>query len=530
MEGLPDELLDRICSFMDRDELCTTMHISSSFRRVASAYLLFQLGISQSDVLAGTVELVISKSLHLILFVAHICPIQRLECFGVSKNMQLSELERLTAILGDARPIPDLVIHDKLEEGQRRDLDSLPLHLLTHLPQTATDTLLIVVPHSIPISSTSIHVSGPRAGPPPIGMVPLDDPDDPEPTTPDGTSGILMLVFGVILLCLVLALYNLYMIIRCVFLRGFLRRGWSVQERISTDVYPERLRDREGLRLQRLPNQYTLVTCKESGAFNHFFMRPLCGVPESVYSAFLASLDPQFKDATVEPWSYLTFADLATFVSRQNNLRTLDCGHNSISYSSLMSASPFQYHVHCKITHLAAQASYIPNLLSLTLNVERLYLRFPSVSNRLSGPWIFNFFAYCTALEAIARLPGSHSLALSFNFNLAAAYLPWDIEDGSDVPQPETQLHRVEHIMLRRTQAKHYSQHIFTASTIRALLPWLARFPSLQRVSFDKDSVEMMCYDQRLEVAEEIASICLGMSGAGDVAFEIAKDDEIRNG
>ncbi|KAJ7633218.1 hypothetical protein FB45DRAFT_1148836 [Roridomyces roridus] len=89
MADFPDELLDGICSFMDRKEICTTIHISSSIRRAASAHLLFRLGISQSDVQAGTVKLALSDSFHLILFVAHICPIQRLVCFrGLCLNRE----------------------------------------------------------------------------------------------------------------------------------------------------------------------------------------------------------------------------------------------------------------------------------------------------------------------------------------------------------------------------------------------------------------------------------------------------------
>ncbi|KAJ7651308.1 hypothetical protein FB45DRAFT_890237 [Roridomyces roridus] len=257
-------------------------------------------------------------------------------------------------------------------------------------------------------------------------------------------------------------------------------------------------------------------------------MEPLNGVSESVYSALLASLDFQFIHATVEAGRNLTLADLATFVSRQNRLHSLDCGQNSIR--DLISGSSSQYHVPSEIAHLSAQASDIPHLLPLAPRVERIYLSFISVSNRPIGPRVFNFFAYYTALEAIARLPGWHDLALSFTFNLAAADLPWEMDASSDDPEPETQLHRVEHLMLRCTKAKQHCGYLYSSSTIRALLPWLARFPSLQRVSFDKDSVGAMRHDERLQVAAAIVSVCPEMSGAGDVAFEIAEDEEMRDG
>ncbi|KAJ7651286.1 hypothetical protein FB45DRAFT_997895 [Roridomyces roridus] len=512
MRDFPEELLDRICFFMGRQELCIVMHVSCSLRRVASPHLLARLGISQSDVQAGTVKLALSDSLHLILFVAHICPIQRLECFENSKNMQLSEFQRLAAILGVTTRIPDLVIHDKLDERQRRDIDSLPLYLLPHLPQTATDTLLIVLSawnSSLSRYSTSIHLSRPREGPPPTGPLPVYI--YPESTPP----GMLMEMFSIILI-LVLEMYNLYTVMRRLFRRVF-GRGWSVEGRISKDVYPEHLQLSGGIHVQSLPNKYTLVTQLESVPGQRIFIKPLRDVPESVYLAFLTSLDLQFEEATVTTGSNLTLADLATFVAGQNNLHVLNC--YSIRYSSLTPESSSQYHVASKIVHLTAKASYIPHLLPLAPDVQYLYLSFPSVSNRLIGPWVFNFFPYCTALEAIARLPGSHPLAISLTFNLAAAHLPWQIQVGSDDPQPETQLHRVEHIQLRHTWAKRYCHYLFTPCTIRALVPWLARFPSLRQLSFDKTSVAAMGQDERLELATVIASACPAMSGAGDVIF-----------
>ncbi|KAJ7651318.1 hypothetical protein FB45DRAFT_1079060 [Roridomyces roridus] len=534
LKDFPEELLDRICSFMDTDELCKTMHVCSSLRRVASPHLLFRLGISQCDIQTGTVKLALSRSLHLIVFVVNICPIQRLECFENSRDVAASKYQRLALILRVTAPIPDILIYDHLKWEERNEIESLPLRFLSLVPQSATDTLVIVLAGLDSFAtqfSHSIHVSQPRAGPHPTGF-PSWISRDPEYTSPGMLMGFFLEAYCLILVCLAVAFYNVYTITRCILCRAF-GCGWSFEERIIEDVHPKHLWF-HGIRVQNLANKYTLVTdivgVLAHLAGPHFLIKPLRGIPESVYSAFLASLDFQFIDATVDAGSNVTLADIAAFVARQNTLRTLGCGQHSIRYSSLISTSPFQYHVPSKIAHLSAQASYIPHLLPLTPNVERIYISFISVSNRLIGPWVFNFFAYCTALEAIARLPGSHSLAVSFTFNLAAAYLPWEMETSSDDPQPETQLHRVEHLMLRRTQAKGYSDYLFTASTIRALLPWLARFLSLRRVSFDKDSVEAMSYDERLKVAAAIAAVCSEMSGAGDVAFEIAEHEQMGKG
>ncbi|KAJ7651267.1 hypothetical protein FB45DRAFT_859846 [Roridomyces roridus] len=87
---------------------------------------------------------------------------------------------------------------------------------------------------------------------------------------------------------------------------------------------------------------------------------------------------------------------------------------------------------------------------------------------------------------------------LSFTFDLTAKNLPWQMESSSGIPQPETQLHRIQHIVLRTT-APHTK---YTVSTIRALLPWLARFPSLRRVWFDKAAVEWLWHDEHRELVD----------------------------
>ncbi|KAJ7651202.1 hypothetical protein FB45DRAFT_1050984 [Roridomyces roridus] len=530
MDGLPNELLDRICSFMHTTELCTTMHISSSLRRVASAHLLFQLGISQADVRAGTVTLALSKSLHLILFVAHICPIQRLECFANSKNMRAFEFRRLAPILGATAPIPDILIHDKLEHSQREHGRSLVLHLLAHLPQAATDTLLI-------ITRFSIHVSRHCFGPPPLLAFP----------------GLRQISFAWLLVCLLIdiqililcAVFNLCSLIWWLFRRSVGPR-WSVEDRISADVSNSNwFHFSGGIRVQSLPTNYTLVTpiFRESG----FVIEPLHGVPDSVYLTCLASPDFQFKDIKVQLNSHMTFADLVAFVACQEELA---CSTNSIARSfSLLSASP--PHISSKITRLTGPASYSPHLLPLTPHVERIYLSFPSLAIRLQviymiyifsiGPRVFDYVAYCTTLNAIARLPGSHPLALSFIFDLTEANIPWQM-DATDAPQPESQLYRVEHLMLRTTESARQTdiyydipsrtplRHAYAAFTIRALATWLARVSRACGACRSTRALLrpcMMSQSQRLEVVEAIAGSCGGLSGAGDVRFQIRREERM---
>ncbi|KAJ7605027.1 hypothetical protein FB45DRAFT_954552, partial [Roridomyces roridus] len=422
MKDLPDELLDRICAFMDKKELCTTMHISSSLRRIAAPHLLFRLSISQSDMQTGTVKLELSDS-HLIVFVAHICPIQRLECFGNSRKIRASEMQRLSRILGATAPIPDLLIHDKVEfergerlSGEKRGalpkFRTLALHLLANLPQTATDTLLIIPSNSV------------------------------------------------------------------------------TAERISKDVFSQRPLFGGGIHVQKLSTRYTLVNHRLR--LGSFVIGPLRGVPDSVYSAFWHPLAP----------SNVIFTDWWPS-------------------SSLVSASPSQHHISCKIEELIAPASYIPHLLrSLRMSSGYPYpsphpskLPVPAISIR---PQAFDHTAYCLALNAIACLPGSHVLTLGFIFDLKATNLPWQMDAESDQDRPETHLHRVEHLVLCAPESKRALYYytatarlVYTASLVhRALAPWLGSFPNLRGVSFDKGAFEAMSDEQRLAVAEAIVAAC----------------------
>ncbi|KAJ7651280.1 hypothetical protein FB45DRAFT_1078966 [Roridomyces roridus] len=483
---------------MDRDDLYKTMHISSSFRRVASTRLLSWLGISQSDVPSGTVKLALSDSLHLIVFVAHICPIQRLECFENSENMPATEFQRLTLILGAVAPIPDIFIYDRLERGKWSGLDSRPQSLFTHLPQTATDTLLVVW-------DDETRVSHPGGGPPP-----------PELYSPRPDTGVMLPIY------LFVVFVN-----SCIFLAWVLRNVFgqqSTEDRISEDISPEYLRLRGGVRVRSLSSKYTVVTCRDT-VWNHFFIKPLRGVPDVVHSSFLASLDLRSTNITVESGSNVAFADLVAFVARHENLLTLACAPNSIRPSSLKSTLPSQ--ISSKIVHLGAPASYIPHLLPLTPRVERVYLSFPSLPTWLSMlstvPPVFDYAAYSTALTAIAQLTGSRVHAMSFTFDLTATNLPWQT-GTSEEPQPEMQLHGVEHLMLFTTEPK---ENMYTVATVRALTPWLARFPSLRRVSFDKDAIEGMWLGQACKLKEGIAAVCLQMNSAEDVVFEIERKERI---
>ncbi|KAJ7651311.1 hypothetical protein FB45DRAFT_1051066 [Roridomyces roridus] len=406
--------------------------------------------------------------------------------------MQASDFRRLAHILGATAPIPDLVIHDKLKEGQRKTLDPILFYLLTHLPQTTTDTLLIVVP---------------RPSLPPEWIIP-----DVEP------GRILWLIFvGINLLCM---LIDFIVSLGPVFHRLF-GHGWSM-ERISKSMFSDPRAPWSGgeIHVQSLSMKHTLHPRLGSRKFPSIHRRP-------IHRCIMIS------------GSNVTLAALSTFVARQENLRTLTFEPYFIRRAPLVSASPIQP-IPSKIVHLEAPASYIPHFLPLAPRVERVYLHCSSLPIWLPvlsrGSRVFDYTTYCTALDAIARLPGLHALALSLTFNPLAKSLPWQIKVSSNVPQPETQLHRVEHLMLC-TMLPYF--RVYSTSTLRALIPWLARFPSLRRVSFDGGAVNMwhdklsgneMAFTERCEMSEAIAAACPGISRPSDVVFQIAVQDRMGSG
>ncbi|KAJ7644562.1 hypothetical protein FB45DRAFT_1053292 [Roridomyces roridus] len=120
-----------------------------------------------------------------------------------------------------------------------------------------------------------------------------------------------------------------------------------------------------GIHVQSLLSNYTLVTQISNGS-SCFTIGPLRGVPDTVYSAFLTSLDLQFRDVTVKSRSNATLADLVAFVVRQKNLASLP-------------------RIPSKIAHLSTFTCYIPHLLPFTPHVQRIYLCFPDGRDASAG-------------------------------------------------------------------------------------------------------------------------------------------------
>ncbi|KAJ7503302.1 hypothetical protein B0H11DRAFT_1984925, partial [Mycena galericulata] len=439
MDRLPNELLDRICLFLGKNELQGTLKVSSRLRSVSKLPFLSRMGISQSHIQAGTVSLTLSDSFDLILVVAHLCSIQRLVCFKeYIDNEPIAEhvYRRLVSILAEAPPIPDVKIYNKFDYlFERADRDELTLRLLTRRPQTAT--LLI-------IKGSTMLVSRPRSVPP-LRWKELPPPSHSSSATKQFLDTILGYLVSAIINCGVVLAWTY---------KRLLRRGtWPQEERIAEDAGPwtGALGFDDWMRIQSLPGKLTLVTLTQLWGGSQFSIHPMTELTEAMHSSLLASLnfEEHLSELTVEPDTNLVYTELMSFVQRHAHLRLnhFSCGVKSIRPSSLV-ATAIPPNSKSKISTLNAPASYIPYLLPAAPHVQRIYIPFIPAPGTETPPAriAFDTAAYVRALDSIAVLPGTHSLTLSLAFRLTARNLPWHALPADAHTGPETRLFRVDEL------------------------------------------------------------------------------------
>ncbi|KAJ7503301.1 hypothetical protein B0H11DRAFT_1906360 [Mycena galericulata] len=505
MDNLPNELVDRICSFLGRRELWVIVEVSSRFRRLAMYPFLSRFGISRSNIQAGTISL--SDSFFLILVVAHIWPIQRLVCFQEFAPTGQLRYKRLASILSITAPIPDIVIYNRQYMLQRTRRETV--HLLARIPQATTTTLLI-------IKGNSMCLSHPRSTPP-IRWKLLPPPLNSSVLS--NTMKVLVVIFGVPLLFayLVSAIINSGVVLMWAY-RLLVGPAWPQDDRIATDA--GLLVFDDWMRIQALPGKLTLVTLTEQ-RFPVLSLKRLPGLTDAVYSSLLSSIDLGFylQRLTIEAQTNVAHAELMTFLERHLHITHLYCEPNSIRPSSFTVTPIPPKESQSNISMLSAPASYIPHLLPAAPHVQRIHIRFlPAAKQMPLGRASFDTEAYIQALDAIAAHPGTEPLALTLTFRLTAAGLPWHTLRDADAEArdaPEARLPRVHELELCTDSSALTAR--FRANTIRALAPWLARFPGLRRVTFAHGAVEKIPVYQR---AELVQAIC-GMSAVQDVAFNI---------
>ncbi|KAJ6489058.1 hypothetical protein C8R45DRAFT_929752 [Mycena sanguinolenta] len=518
MDKLPNELLDRICSFLKKRELWAVIQVSSSYRRLAMLPYLSRFGISRASIQSGT--LVLSDSFFLILVVAGICPIQRLVCFQEVVSGSQLRYRLLASILAVAPPIPDIVIYNRHYILQRTRRETA--YLLSHIPSSASNTLLV-------LKGSSTHISRPRSSPPirwkllppPFGSLNLST-----------TMNFLVVIFGIPLLFayLVSAVVNIAVVSMWVY-RRITSPPWPQDERIIEDT--GLLAFDDWLRIQILPEkQMTLVTLTEK-RWPALVLRPVPGLTGSAYSAVLASLDlgMHLERLTVYSKADLAHPEVMAFLKRHPYLTSIQFESHSIQSSSLTQI-PVLPDPENKAQVLVAPPPYIPYLLPAAPNAQRISLLFSPVATRavfgLRGT-TFDLPAYRTALEAIAALPGTQPLTLNFTFRLTAAALPWlsphlpssvDVEATDGALLPETRLARVHTLCLFREGLVRYR-----AADVRALVRWLALFPKLQHLTFAYGSLEKISADERASLVEAICAACKGIRTPQDIAFNISNNN-----
>ncbi|KAJ7765848.1 hypothetical protein DFH07DRAFT_1014332 [Mycena maculata] len=497
MTSLPNELVDRICSFLRSRDLWAMVRVSSRFRRLAMFPFLSRFGISHSNIQAGTISL--SDSFFVILVVAHICPIQRLICFKEPGPTGQLRYKRLASILAITAPIPDIVIYNRQYMLQRTRRETV--YLLARIPQAANTTFLI-------IKGNSTYLSRPRSTPP-IRWKLLPPPLNS--TSLSTTMKVLVVLFGIPLLFayLVSAFINFGVVLVWAY-RLLVGPAWPQDDRIASDA--GLLVFDDWMRIQALPEKFTLVTLTEQRA-PVFALRPIPGLTDAVYSSLLSSLDLGFylQRLTVEAHTNIPHAELMAFLHRHPHLTHLSCEPHSILPSSLVSL-PTPPKSQSKISTLTAPAPYIPHLLPAAPNIQRICIFFPPANKAaLLSHAAFDAPAY---RDALAALP-AHPLSLTLALPLATTGLPWTADAEARAAAPAT-VHEL--VLCRDGPAR------FRAGTIRALAPWLGLFPGLRRVVFVHGAVERIPPAQRAELAEAICAACPGMSGTQDVAFNIMDD------
>ncbi|KAJ7268061.1 hypothetical protein C8J57DRAFT_1326490 [Mycena rebaudengoi] len=511
MDRLPDELLDRIFSLLEGDELWAIVQVSSAFRRIAILPCLSRYGISSSDIQNGTVSL--SAPFFLILVVSHMRPIQRLTCFTdrVSRRRGTS-YRTLVSILCLIPPIPDIKIYNRQYVLQRTGREAA--HLLSRIPHYAASSLFI-------IKGNSTHLSRPRSGPT-IRWKLLPPPFSS--STLSTSTKIVIFVFGLPLLFayLVSGIVNCGVVLIWAY-RRWLGPEWPQEERIVEDA--GLLVFDDWMRIQVLPGNFTLVTLTKKQS-PELTIGPVHGVGDNIYSSILAALDlgTSLTHLRVDARSNLIHTELMQFLRRHPTLMSLFIEPDSIRPSTLM-AVPMPKASTGNLFMLTAPAPYIPHLLPITPSVTRICIPFlPAAGKRtlhIFQQTAFDTSAYCQALEAIATLPGFHPLTLSLSFRLTATSLPWmkipDAEALSADNAPETRLSRVHDIELWPDGSMR-----FGPAVIRRLARWLGLFPGLQRVRFPYGSVEKIPRAKRSELAEIICTACQGINTPQDIAFNVA--------
>ncbi|KAJ7732184.1 hypothetical protein B0H16DRAFT_1582273 [Mycena metata] len=555
INALPEELFARLCTVLERRDLWQMLQLSSRFRRHAILPYLAHFGVTDADIRSGTLTLS-RESLFLVLVAQHLYRIQRLVYERSLLNPDYHALvihEHMTfvGILRAAVPIPDIVIHAGLSRSTA--------YVLAGIPSASTGDILIVNGDSMclshPLRMTPFRWKRRnRVSYPQVSTIvsrsfyPKLRAWVRDPTFMKYSAWFVKVVFFVPLL-FIYAIAVLYSYLA--FLGANLNSArqwvdealfgppWSQEKRIIHDA---RRRDfslifNDCMRIQTLPGNLTLVTLtnKDLPSAVVLRFRRVPGLQSAPYSSVLPFLDygTRLKELRFEQDVNLTYSDVMGFVQLQPNLTELWFSSESIRPSSFSTSTTIPPIPGSKIHFLSAPSSYIPHLLPTLPSIGLIVISLALARTRFPGRTAIDLPAYCTALDAVAALPGTHPLSIHLNLRLdaRARSLPWLALSAADLEaathQPEMRLTRVTSLCL---YADGVDAHItrFRATDLRApaFLRWLALFPGLKRLVFATGSVEWIPQAERHALAQGFRAACSGIEFIWDVEFHYRAGEE----
>ncbi|KAJ7114625.1 hypothetical protein C8R43DRAFT_1242469 [Mycena crocata] len=454
MLTLPDELLLLISTHFNRQELWALVRVSSRLRRIALLPLLALYNVSETQIQSGEICLT-EEAYFLIIVISNIHPIHRL----VVPTGKVP-LKTLQSILSVVPPIPDVVVAN--DTGMFKNTRGVA-GIISTASKSSSSPLVIV-------SRGTISVSLPRRNPP------IQWKWVPQPTWLTTSSFTFRRLIADAAFLVPLSLtYLLAGVINSGVLAAWLLRSVVVPEMDDVDRITEHLGvvQCQWMRIQAVaagsPDQFTLVTF--GGTLSSpLVIRPLFTLTERQRSAVWATLalPEHLTDLIVSDGSSAPLSDIFNCVTRHPALTRLLLQPTSISPASLDNL-PLPLVAH--LADVRAPAFALPHILCATPNVRDITMTFPR-----GEPGDFDVVACIAVLDAIADLPGTHSLALTIYFRkdaFDARALPWHVGTSSK-PLP-----RVERLSLETNGASGASVEI------KLLARWLkACFPSIIQLQF----------------------------------------------
>ncbi|KAJ6510589.1 hypothetical protein C8R45DRAFT_392800 [Mycena sanguinolenta] len=504
---LPNELILLICSYISNESLWALTQVSSRIRSVTIFCVLARHQISESDVKSGIITLK-SESFFLILVVANLHPIQRLEAILDIRGCTTSQVQRVVRALGRVlsavEPIPEIWV----ETNWYLIHTTTILHLAALLPQTRTRAMILLT------DNCDVHISRPRKTPlirwepiPSMGHRRLDFP------TPVPAINYLLAGIPFLFTIFIYALSNCRIALVWVYGRLF-GPVWDREARLNYDLWytPYAFR----VRIQTNGNAFTFLMIWTSPPRQSRTIRPVEGLGDDELSAAVSAMDLNpLRSIWIEEDANISQSDFHVFLRNHPDLRALGLRPNAIRASSfrIPDASGTT-----NIVSLSAPALYIPHLIPIAPLLTNISIEFHPTRASLNIP------EYRRALDSVGSLAGTHVLTLILSFPSDARNFPWVRIPDDDARTPEVRLHRVTHLLVggnltgadcgaADSGAKPGAPG-FGAETLRALPRWIRLFPALKTVIVRPGTrQEAIPASEQQELLKAIADACQGEKG-----------------